>query len=186
MRGKTGILTVLVALLSACATPSEPETLTPLASPSVSTSTRSDVVQPSSEPARERELEPNDSVASFVAEYMHLVEESVRSREALETRRSMYAPSCALCLSGAEVAEQVLGSGLQVRGGEVDHTLEVLSAEASVALASVTYSIAPIELLDGNGQVVESAAASGPTQQAIQIARQEDGSWLILSIDELG
>lgn len=185
MRGITGVLTVLAVLLAACSTaPEEPDTLpVPTSLGSTSTEPARPSAGESLEPATQ--IEPADSAIAFLNEYMRLVQDSVRSVEALKARREMYAVSCSTCSEGSQVAEQLLQSGMRVRGGQIQHTSEVLDVEGDVVLIAVTYSIAPIELLDGAGEVAESAEASGPNRQAVQMGLQEDGSWLILAISDL-
>jgi hypothetical protein len=184
----SGISLALALTLAGCSEAAQPQSLPSvesLASELAASSTPSASALPDLKPTGDPAPTPTASAVEFVDQYMRLIQKSIRSAAALEERRSAYSSSCSVCESGAIVAEQVLATGLNVRGGDVEHTADVLSVEDNLVLIAVTYSISAIELRDSEGRVVQSAPQADEVRQVFQVASQNDGSWVILSIDEL-
>jgi hypothetical protein len=189
MRVITGILAVLALTLSGCSDTADPTTL-PTQSPST-------VATPATSPTPRESAgstaAPNGGtddpvyleVLALVEEYMAATEDSIKSRDALDRRETLFGASCSVCQDGADTARAILDSGLTVEGGSVTHTAEVLRYENDIALVQVSHQIGAIRLLDADGDQVDSAPASDPIDQVFQIARQENGQWLVLSVQTL-
>jgi hypothetical protein len=184
MRVITGICVVLALAASGCTQAAEPTTLP---EPTAST-TAGDAVSglATTDPSAEGQPQSTSDPLGFLSTYMRAVEESVHSEDALQERRAMFAPTCSVCEAGADVAAQILDTNLTVLGGEVDYNASILPADGSITLLSVSYSITPIRLLDQNGEQVQSAPSTGPLEQIFQLGRQEDGTWKVLTIEDLG
>ena len=116
---------------------------------------------------------------------MALTEASIRSHEALDQREELFGASCSVCQDGVDTARAILESGLTVRGGSVTHSADVLDYENGFAVVQVSHQIGAIRLVDTEGVEVQSAPATGLIDQVFQIARQEDGQWLVLSVQTL-
>jgi hypothetical protein len=181
MRVITGILAVLALLASGCTQAAAP---TVLPAPTAVSAGPTPGPTASATPT-EIATDSESSVLDFIGSYMQLTEESVRSEEALEARREAFSDSCTVCADGADTAEQLLASGLEVLGGEVRYKAEVVESTATSALVMVTHEISAIQLVDPSGETVQSAPASPSRTQVFQLQQPEGGSWTLLSIEDL-
>jgi hypothetical protein len=179
VRGIRAVCAISAVALAACSSPAQPETL-----PAVTTEP-TPVEGPTPSLSVESPPAVTDQAIDFVDEYFASLEGSIRSEEALANRRASFAPSCTLCAAGADVAEEILSTGYQVSGGLVEHKTVEVQDSADGALVQVRYRISEIELTDSSGTVVGTAPTTDWRTQVLEIRQQPDGSWLIISAEQL-
>ncbi len=191
MRVITGILAVLALMLSGCSDTADPTTLPTQSIPTVATPATSPTPPSPSPAARLGESNRGNPTRStwrfcaLVEDYFEAANEASQHQvldDALDRRETLFGASCSVCQDGADTARAILDSGLTVEGGSVAHTAKVLRYENDIALVQVSHQIGAIRLLDADGDQVDSAPASDPIDQVFQIARQENGQWLVLSV----
>lgn len=157
-----------------------PTTTTPRTAEPTETPTQD--TTPDADPTAELEAE----ITAFFEEYIKTSDQSWTSEKDLERRREMFADSCAVCLAGYQIAEDAQANGLRFEGapGTV-LDVNITTVEGEVVSVLVTVDAPAAELIDGNGQVVESFEANTKSQVVYQVARREGGRWVIIRGDVL-
>jgi hypothetical protein len=172
---KKGYFVLVALVLAGCGSAAEPQTL-PTPTP---------ISSPPAEAAAPVETPSMATPDMFMSRYFELAEESLTSRAALRERQATYLPSCDACQDGVQVARSILDQGLEVRGGSINWTAELVDSARDSAVVQVERSIDALQLIGGDGEVVQSAPASPQVTEVYQLVRDDEGEWQVASIDRL-
>ena len=183
MRGKTGILTVLVVLLSACATPSEPETLAPVESPAP---TATPLTSPGPSPTIQASVDKSVAEA-FLSEYLDAANAALADAEAMPGWRQRFSESCSVCKAGYRSASAIYTEGHRiVGGGLVDRSVRVEDSAEGQATFMVSGTVAAAQVLASDGSTVDTFDAEEDIAVVYTVRRQPSGSWLVIGGELLG
>jgi hypothetical protein len=176
MKAIWGVLALFAVVLSGCASTATPSTL---ATPTT----------PSEEQSAVATADPGPSVANApvasLTDYFEAAN-SVASGGALREFRALFAETCASCMSAYQDFESAQAQGLRADGERyLDWEIFVEEQTAESALLRSTVDFAPVNLVDGSGQVAASIDAWADVQFVWTLQRQEDGAWLIIQGQQL-
>jgi hypothetical protein len=180
---RTPFFAALAALVALAGCSSDDEAASTL--PDV-TSTLSPSGTPSPTPSPSSTAELEAEVTAFFEDYIDTVNESWTSEKALERRREMFEDTCSDCLAGYLFAKRAHDENLTITGDDAELvTLELASESASTMDVVATERLPAGELLDPDGNVMQTFDEVLNGQTLYAIAKTEGGSWTITHSEAL-
>jgi hypothetical protein len=174
---------VAAAILVACSGDDQASTL-PDATPTSADSPASEDVSPS--PSGDPTAQLEAEIKEFYELYVHTINESWTSKEALERRREMFADTCTVCLAGYELAQRSLQDGLtfeaepaRIRNARLDNV------DGNVVTFLGIEDVPAGRLINPDDEIVDQFGATIGAQVAYRVQRTDDDGWIVIASDLL-